>query len=262
MNRDIPFGRPDFGSQERNDYVDALYKGVQDWLQLPFGSLATQFLQYDPTSSRRIKWSVPAGGGGGGCDCGAEIANLQAQIDSLTLLVIALALGAGVPLPAGTSYDNTGGQGNRLGLGITVTSASGTMFNPSTESLLINGAYFDPSCGTASSGTVAGKYIRFQFPSAVIIDELSIDMGAGSNGTWKVQGSNDGTTWADLSANFTFSTPSGTGSGGGSTHATRTNQRVVPMTSVYAWTYYQVVGVSGSFGTTYLNDFEFKIYGL
>lgn len=254
MNRDIPFGRPDFGSQERNDYIDALYRGVQDWLQLPFGSLATQFLQYDPTSSRRLKWSVPAGGGGGGAD-------LQAQINELKLLVIALALGQGVPLPVGTSYDNVGGQGNRASLGIITTTATGTLSNAGTEALLLNGSYFDPTSGSSGSA-VSGKNIRFQFPSPVIIDEISFDLGAGSNGDWKVQGSNDGSTWADLSASFLFSTPTGTGSSGGSTHATRTNQLVIPLTSTYAWTYYQLVGISGTPGAVYLNEMEFKIYGL
>lgn len=262
MNRDIPFGRPDTGNKQLNDWLDQLYTAVQDWAQLPFGTSATQFLQYDPTSSRRIKWSVPAGSGGGGCDCDAEIADLQAQIDSLQLLVIALALGTGTPWPTTTSYDNVGGSGNRSGLGIVATSSSSTMSNPSTESLLLNGSYYDPTCGTAGSGSVAGKYIRFEFPSAVVVDEVAIDMGAGSNGTWQIQGSNDGSTWSTVSSTFTFSSPSGTGAAGGTTHASRTNQQLVTLTSVFAWKYYQLQGVSGSFGGTYLNEIEFKIYGL
>lgn len=198
------------------------------------------------SSDELAHWEAQAGGGGTSAD-------IQNQLN-------ALALGQGVVLPLMPSYDNVGGQGDRTGLGITV---SANYPGASLLTKLINGVYSDSPTVPGISGSVSTYYLRFEFPLPVIITEFSFDMGPNpGNGNWKIQGSQDGTAWADLTSSLAFETPSGTGSAGGSTHATRTNQWVVPIAAPYAWKYYQYRGVSGSAGSPYINEVEFEILGL
>jgi len=190
----------------------------------------------------RSEWLPPAGG--------SASSDIQNQLN-------ALAYGQGIPLAVSPSYDNTGGQGDRRSI-IAVT-ASGLDGDPE---LLVNGIYFNPLNGTGTGGA-AGKFLRFEFAVAVLITEISMDMGAtAGEGVWKYQGSQDGSTWVDLTTTFTLKTPTGTGSGGGANHAARTNQLVTAITNPYAWKNYRLLGVSGTCNQSYLNQVEFKILGL
>lgn len=194
------------------------------------------------SSDDLVHWEAPAGGGGISAD-------IQNQLN-------ALALGQGVELALMPSYDNVGGQGDRHTI-ITATSSGldGTAAN------LVSGGYFHPTNGTGT-GSVAGKYLRLEFAVPVIITEISLDIGPTvSEGTWKYQASQDGTTWVDIVPNFTLTTSGGTGSSGGSDHASRINQLVKAVAAPYAWKHYQLVGVSGTSNQSYLNQIELKILG-
>lgn len=59
-----------------------------------------------------------------------------------------------------------------------------------------------------SSGT-ATKTLTFIFPSANIVTGIGFSQSDGSaNGTWTVEGSNDGVAWASIITNYVFGGPS------------------------------------------------------
>ena len=195
-------------------------------------------------------WAPDATGGGG------STADIQNQIN-------ALAYGLGLPLALSPSYDNVGGQGNRTSL-ITVTMSSGLRLGESGDpQVLVNGSYYDPTMATDGGPSAVNKWIKFSFPVPVLVTEISIDMGAGANGNWMWQGSQDEVNWANLLASpVEFTTPSGTGSSGGSDNASRLNQLIIPISAAYAWKHYRFIGISGTLGGTYLGEFAFEILGL
>ena len=65
MNSGIGFGVPDFGTPERNRFMEQLMRGVEDWLRLPYSDADDKVLTYDSSKAFRLKWSTPAAGGGG-----------------------------------------------------------------------------------------------------------------------------------------------------------------------------------------------------
>lgn len=197
------------------------------------------------SSDGLVHWeSAPSGG---------ISADLQNQLN-------ALAFGQGIPLTLEPSYDNVGGQGDRRSI-ITVTQsgALASGFNDATK--LVNGSYSDTDVATAG-GSVAGQTIRLTFARAVLITELAVDLGAGSNGNWQIRASQDGTNWATLTTAAAFTSPSGTGSGGGSDHASRTNQWIIPIPNAYAYKIYELIGVSGTGSVIYVQEIDCKILGL
>lgn len=138
-----------------------------------------------------------------------------------------------------TSYSNAGGSGNRSGL-ITVSVNGWSGGTPT--SVLVDGLFGNPGWLTGTTR------FEFQFPTAQIIDEAKFyQSGADTHGTWKWQGSNDGSTWVDLGASFTL---------GGSTLQTQTT--LAGNTAGFAR--YRLERVSGSASTNpYIQEFEFKI---
>jgi hypothetical protein len=85
---------------------------------------------------------------------------------------------------------------------------------------------------------VAGKWIRFQFSGYRIIDEIRwFQDTADTNGTWQVQGSNDGTTFVDIGSTFTL--------GGAWDGAYGYSKIITPSGNTTAYLYYRLLGVSG-----------------
>jgi len=151
------------------------------------------------------------------------------------------------------AYDAPYGTGNRT-TDITVTSSGFTWTNnvgtctTAYESCFVNGnTTTDQIYAPTNNGeSVTGKYIRFQFPEQIIIQEISIGYsGTHPSGTWKTQGSNDASTWTDVGSTFTF--------GGASVDV------VDLSTNTTAYSYYQVIGVSGTYSyDNYTREAEFS----
>lgn len=155
------------------------------------------------------------------------------------------------PTQSSTSYANTGGTGARGG-SITVTTdltvASGSIgntVNGSTANDSSNAFYY------STGQSVSGKYLRFDFGSgnAKYIDEVKIyQQTGGSFGTWKWQGSNDASTWVDVSGNLTWST--------GSSPLVET---LTHPSGAAAYRYYQKIGVSSTINDFFISEFDFKL---
>lgn len=111
-----------------------------------------------------------------------------------------------------TSYANAGGQGDRTA-SITVTYSGSWSVNPSSG--LVNGSTSTAGQAVNSHLTAAsGQSITFYFGSGSnkVIQEVSCYGGSGSSsswGTWKWQGSNDGSSWTDVGSSFTLSQTAG-----------------------------------------------------
>lgn len=138
-----------------------------------------------------------------------------------------------------TSYANAGGTGNRTAT-ITVVAAGWSNASPNT---LVNGNL------TETVGYFNGlSSLEFQWTTPKIIDEVKFyQQNTVAHGTWKWQGSNDGTLWTDVGGSFTL---------GGV--ATQTITTLAGNTQgYYRW---RIVLVSGaSSNSPYVYEFEFKI---
>jgi hypothetical protein len=143
-----------------------------------------------------------------------------------------------------TSYTNTGGTGDRRAI-ITLTK-SGFTIGDGLLNQLVDGAttYFGIYVG---GGGVLNQYINFDFGVGVskIIDEAKYYWAYGTsvNGTWKWQGSNNGTDYTDIGSSFSLT------------------QGVITTLAgnITGYRHYRILGVSGNFSATYLCEFEFKI---
>jgi hypothetical protein len=142
----------------------------------------------------------------------------------------------------GTSYLNTLGSGNRAGL-ITQTQAFGyTMASPSG---LIDGTTGSGGCYLNSVAN--GDWFQFDFGANKVWDEIKwYQQTSATHGTWKIQGSTDGSTFSDVGSSFTL---------GGSTLQTITaiNGNTTP------YRYLRFTKVSGSVTPIYLYEIEIKI---
>ena len=145
----------------------------------------------------------------------------------------------------GTDYSNNCGTGDRRSI-ITVTTDLNIQSGVVTS--LVDGA-IGTSNGwyPVASQSAAGKYIRFQLSYAKAFNDVTFRTAAadGGLGIWKFQGSNDGTTWTDLSGNVTL--------GNAITESFSLNNTT-------AYTYYQAVGVSGTPIDNWIYEFEFGEY--
>jgi hypothetical protein len=107
-----------------------------------------------------------------------------------------LDINAGVP-----AYGNPGGTGDRISL-MTVTTdvalGDGTIDN------LVDGGFNNDAADALSPANgQSGKQVTFQFQHPKVITAAKwFQNGSHANGTWKWQGSNDGSSFTDLSAAF------------------------------------------------------------
>jgi hypothetical protein len=149
-----------------------------------------------------------------------------------------------------TSYANTGGTGDRQAI-ITTIASAGLMGGDGNTFRLVNGNMSESNTYFINNLSLSGSvFLRFDFGSGAskVIDEAKFYQQNGtSHGTWKWQGSNNGTDWTDIGSSFTL---------GGAT--TQTITALSGNTTGYR--YYQIVGVSGvTSNNPYLYEFEFKI---
>lgn len=144
-----------------------------------------------------------------------------------------------------TSYSNNGGSGDRRIL-VPVTADVG--YAGTFLTIVNNGATNDAGA-YFTGGAVSGKYIKWSFPVAVVIDEFKFYQTGGSyeHGTWKCQGSNNDADWTDIGTQFTF---------GSSSPDTITEVNG----NTTAYNFYRFLGVSGNTnGAPWVYEFEAKI---
>ena len=149
--------------------------------------------------------------------------------------------------PVTTSYDNPGGKGNRTA---TIAVAfDGTLGGGSTINNLVDGAFADTSADACWWHTgQSARTIRFDFGTPKVIQEAKLYASSPSNnGTWKWRGSNDGSSYTDLSAGFLFAGATA-GAICGNLSANNAPYR-----------YYQLFQVSGTTLNWWQREMEFKI---
>ena len=147
-------------------------------------------------------------------------------------------------LPA---YQNTGGKGNRSGLGIVITtdlSISGT-----TDKLLNGSTASDFYFVTVSD--VTGKHITIDFGAAVWMDQLRL-RSANTNynsGYWQPQYSDNGTDWTNCGAVQRLK---------GVSAKTDANM-YVDFDNTTAHRYYRLLGSSGNIAQSFNHELEFRL---
>lgn len=153
---------------------------------------------------------------------------------------------------ANTSYANAGGTGDRHTL-ITVTgTVVWVVYGPAAPEHLVNGVTNTNDYDAfGSNPNITGIYIQFDFLAGnqKIINEAKWYQTSAvySHGTWKWQGSNDGSSFTDIGTSFTL---------GGALVQTITN---ISGNST-AYRYYRLTGVSGATNANpYICEVEFKI---
>lgn len=158
---------------------------------------------------------------------------IEFQIDSETAVAV--------------SYANTGGEGNRSS-GITTTTTQS--LGAGSIGTLVNGNLTEQTLFFTNATAVSGNEIKFDFGSGaskVITEATWFQNNANGSGTWKWQGSNDGSSWTDIGSSFTLG-----------------NAFQTIMTSLSGNTagyrYYRLLGVSGNASSSpWLYEIAFQI---
>ncbi len=176
-------------------------------------------------SNDLVQWHVLSASvaltGTGGTGAGVVIGNLSGntnyyryyelrQISNNTLNINAWLVEFEFKLEAGTasapaatpSYVNYGGRGVRASL-ITITTT--VAFSSGNSGQLINGTHNSEAWFTSAQTL---RRLSFDFgvgKSKVVTEAKWFQDGTNAQGTWKWQGSNDGSSWVDISATFTLS---------------------------------------------------------
>lgn len=175
----------------------------------------------------------------------------------ITPLVIILTLFFGVLNVAHAactpSYSNPGGTGNRITT-ITVASSGSditAMLGGGGESAWVDGDTTSNGHGFFSGSTLNGtQWLRFDFGplGSPIITELTYyQQDSTAQGTWKLQGSNDTSTWTDVGGSFAL---------GG----TATETITAPSANTTGYRYYRILGLSGvTSPNPWLYEMEFKL---
>lgn len=161
-------------------------------------------------------------------------------------------------------YGNTEGAGDRTAtMTVTQSQTSGhgnLLFGRAGTADPIMSLFVDNLNRVDGSGTgaleakvgseaVSGKWILFQFSAARVIDELRWFQDAlDTNGTWKLQGSNDAITFVDVGTSGTL--------GGGFDSAYGYSTFTGPSGNTTPYVYYRLLGVSGNIST---NPFFFEV---
>lgn len=146
-----------------------------------------------------------------------------------------------------TSYANAGGTGDRTSsITVSQSGVNSPQYHTIGALTLINGAFSNSSW--MSAGAADGEWVKFDFGSAKVINEAKwYQSASNAQGTWKFQGSNDNSSWANIESSFTL---------GGSTVQTITE--ISGNTTSYR--YYRLIKVSGSTSAVpYSREIEFKI---
>jgi hypothetical protein len=145
-----------------------------------------------------------------------------------------------------TSYSNVGGSGDRRTP--VIGSSTGITFTGGNISALLDGITGSGTLWFSSNFAAAGCVMEFDFRYPAIIDEAKwYQSTSATHGTWKWQGSNNGSSWTDIGSSFTL---------GGASPQTQTQLNG----NTTAYRYYRLLGVSGNVSSApYLREIEFKI---
>jgi hypothetical protein len=105
-----------------------------------------------------------------------------------------------------------------------------------------NGFYWNGSVNPS------GEWVQFEFSTSKIITEAKLYTYANSDthGIWKWQGSNNASSWPDIGSNFTWQGATGGGA------LTELNG------NTNSYTYYRILGISGSTMNNFQKELEFK----
>ncbi|ANJ20687.1 virion protein [Dinoroseobacter phage DS-1410Ws-06] len=147
-------------------------------------------------------------------------------------------------------YGNPGGTGNRTGL--ITASTNAVLGGGTTVDRSIDGAVGTNSASAWywNSGQNSGLYVRWDFGSKQRIDQIRWQQNnTAGHGTWRVEGSDDASTWTPVSSNFAL---------GGSTDQT-IDLDLIPADTGYR--YYQIAWQSGSStsNSPWLQETEFRL---
>jgi len=119
-----------------------------------------------------------------------------------------------------------------------------------TPSQTVNGTKGTSNGVYINTAAVAGIWIKFEFPGALVVTEATVYQDvASSHGTWKWQGSNNDSNWTDIGASFTH---------GGLT----TNVYTSLLANTTAYKFYRMIGVSGTGdNSAWQTEWEFQTDG-
>lgn len=159
--------------------------------------------------------------------------------------------GIGGSSEVATSYSNTGGTGDRTS--IIATAKSANIIGSYNANLLVNGLYTGQCFVYAVA--VSGEYLSYDFgvgASKVIDEAIIYNSTNGNKGTWKWQGSNNGSDWSDIGSSFVWQ-----GVYVGSSDYRYTCTTLSGNTTGYR--YYRILGVSGTAVAGYAQEITFKI---
>lgn len=151
-----------------------------------------------------------------------------------------------------TSYANTGGTGNRTAI-ITVTTDAALGGSSGVPGKLVDGSFNDSSAGSIwFTAGQSGKHVTFDFTpsgSRRLIQEAKYYQSlSASHGNWKWQGSDDGSSWTDLSAAFDWN---------GAVLGTVIGDLSANVVGYY---YYRLTQTSGTTSSApWMREMEFKI---
>ena len=156
----------------------------------------------------------------------------------------------GDPGDYGNSY-STGDRSSIITATTDVTFGNGNISNMHNGTKTSFSNYF-----SGGSQAITSKYMRWQFNEARVVTEArwwNDEGDDGAFGTWKWQGSNDGSNWTDIGADFELNNLQLVGS------APSYQELTTLSGNTTAYTYYQMLGVSGtvSFHSNHL-EIEFK----
>ena len=178
--------------------------------------------------------------------------SLQAQITISGSTICGATIGiAGPAGPCTPAYAPPLGTGNRTNT-IVVTSHSivGSLLNPSgLEYKLVDGDFSNTDKPSFQSRDLSDgvEWINFNLGSQSTCTEITLYLsGSQDEGTWKWQGSNDGSSYTDIGGSFAWT--------GAATFVVTTLSG-----NTTAYQHYRMIGVSGnSNGNPFFRQVEFK----
>jgi len=179
---------------------------------------------------------------------GLQSAQVRAALYYARKRRLARLSGSDGPSPVTPSYANEGGTGDRTST-ITATQTGFGSLASGVFTNIINGDLSANSSGGwwDLNDPVAGNVMQFEFSSSVYIDQFRWRQSTGATlGVWKMQGSNNGISWTDLSPDFTL---------GGGTNVTFDLSLVQQN-----FTFYRLLGISGVWSAgPWIQEIEFRI---
>jgi len=135
----------------------------------------------------------------------------------------------------------SGDRSSSITVTTTISEASGTVANLVDGSAPTDGSHSGSNSFYWANGSnnVVGQELKFQWSSAqTITGAKMLSVNTNSQGTWKWQGSNNGSAWTDIGSNFNFDTAT--------TKVWDTTFGSELSGNTTAYTYYRMYGVSGS----------------